>query len=89
MIKKRKFNCTFIFLTFLAMTLVIVSSTIADSDTKKKEGKAEKKVVAKVNRKPIYEDQLDKDVEQSLKKWKKYGMKQQTPELTYKLQKKP
>jgi peptidyl-prolyl cis-trans isomerase C len=64
-----------------------VPATIAATDAKKKEETKERKVVAKVNGQPIYEDQLSMDVNKSLKKWKKYGMKQQTPALTYKLQK--
>jgi peptidyl-prolyl cis-trans isomerase C len=60
-----------------------VPGTGSSTDAPKKE----RKVVAKVNGKPIFEDQLDADVNKSLKKWKKYGMKQQTPALTYKLQK--
>ena len=86
--KKQKINCCFIILICIAMTLVIVPSTIAGADAQKKEEKAERKVVAKVNGKPIYEDQLTEDVNKSMKKWKKYGMKQPTPALTYKLQKK-
>jgi peptidyl-prolyl cis-trans isomerase C len=84
---KKSINCSFILLAFVAVTLVTVPTVIAATDTEKTEETKERQVVAKVNGKPIYEDQLEKDVEKSLKKWKKYGMRQQTPELTYKLQK--
>ena len=87
MAESRKTNCLCIMLAF-AMILFSAPGTNASPDAQKKEGTQESKVVAKVNGKPIFEDQLNTDVNKSLKKWKKYGMKQQTPELTLKLQKK-
>ncbi len=84
--KIRAINCCFILLAFVAVNLITVSTTIAAAEGDKKEETKERKVVAKVNGQPIYEDQLSGDVNKRLKKWKKYGMKQQTPELTYKLQ---
>ena len=86
--KMCKINCCFLLLAFLAVSILSVPGTGASTDAPEKEGKKEKKVVAKLNGKPIFEDQLTPGVNKSLKKWKKYGMKQQTPELTYKLQKK-
>ena len=82
--KMCKINCWFLLLAFLAVSILSVPRTGASTDAPEKE----RTVVAKVNGKPIFEDQLDADVNKSLKKWKKYGMKQQTPALTYKLQKK-
>ena len=84
--KLRMINRCFILLAFMAITFVIAPLTFSATDAEKKEETKERKVVAKVNGKPIYEDQLSGDVSKSLKKWKKYGMKQQTPELTYKFQ---
>ena len=83
-----KLNCCLLALAFFTVSFLSVSRTIASTDAQQKEETKERKVVAKVNGKPIYEDQLDADVNKSLKKWKKYGMKQQNPALTYKLQKK-
>ena len=84
--KMRTINCYFILLAFLAVSLATVPTTIAATDGEKKEETTERKVIAKINGQPIYEDQLSGDVNKSLKKWKKYGMRQQTPELTYRLQ---
>jgi len=67
-----KINCWFLVLAFLAVSILSVPGTGSSTDAPKKE----RKVVAKVNGKPIFEDQLDADVNKSLKKWKKYGMKQ-------------
>jgi peptidyl-prolyl cis-trans isomerase C len=58
----------------------------ATGDEENREAVKEKKVVAKVNGQPVYEDQLTEAVNKSMKKWKKYGMKQPTPALTYKFQ---
>ena len=79
-------NYYFMILAFVAVCLVIAPPTIAATDGEKKEEVKERKVVAKVNGQPIYEDQLAEDVNKSMKKWKKYGMKQPTPALTYKFQ---
>ena len=45
-------------------------------------------MVATINGSPIYEDQLDPGVKESLKKYKKYGMRKETPALINRLQKK-
>jgi peptidyl-prolyl cis-trans isomerase C len=71
----------------VTVALMIAPTIFAASDTEKKEETKERKLIAKVNGQPIYEDQLTADVNKSLKKWRKYGMKQQTLALTYKLQK--
>jgi peptidyl-prolyl cis-trans isomerase C len=83
----RTIKCCFTLLAFAAVTLVITPTVIAATEGSKKEATKERRVVAKVNGQPIYEDQLTEGVNKSLKKWKKYGMRQQTPALTYKLQK--
>jgi peptidyl-prolyl cis-trans isomerase C len=83
--KMCKINCCFLLLAFLAVSILSLPGTGTGADDQQKE---ERKVAAKVNGKPIFVDQLTPDVNKSLKKWKKYGMKQQTPELTLRLQKK-
>ena len=85
--KMHTIHCCFILLAFPAVSLVNVPTTIAATDGGNKEAAKERKVVAKVNGQPIYEDQLDEGVNKSMKKWKKYGMKQPTASLTYKFQK--
>lgn len=45
------------------------------------------KVVARVNGKPIYAEQLNPEVESGLKKFRKYGMRKEDPNLVKKLQK--
>ncbi len=44
------------------------------------------KVIARVNGKPIYEDQLNPDVESGLEKFRKYGMRKEDPNLVKRLQ---
>jgi peptidyl-prolyl cis-trans isomerase C len=45
-----------------------------------------KKVVARVNGKPIYEDQLKPGVERKLRVFRKYGMREEPPDLVKRLQ---
>ena len=45
-----------------------------------------RKVVARVNGKPIYEEQLKPRVERDLSTYRKYGMREETPELINRLQ---
>ena len=63
-------------------------STVYATDAPQETEKKERKVVATVNGSPIYEDQLDPGVQEGLKKYKKYGMRQETPALINRLQKK-
>ena len=46
---------------------------------------AARKVVAKVNGQPIYEDQLKPTVEKTLKTFRKFGKRQRTPDLIQRL----
>jgi hypothetical protein len=45
-----------------------------------------KKVVAKVNGKPIYEDQLKPAMQNSLKRFRDHGMQKENPDLVKRLQ---
>ena len=84
--RQRKISYHLIVITVLLGVLGFTPGFTGSTEvTKETEPKA-KKVVARVNGQPIFEDQLNPGVEQSLKKWKKYGMKRQTPALTYRLQ---
>ena len=82
-----KINYHFILISVLLGTFAFSPVVTGSSEVKKESEPKDKKVVAKVNGQPIFEDQLTPEVNKSLKKWKKYGMKQQTPELTLRLQK--
>jgi len=75
-------------LLLLSITLGVVTVTTYASDAQKQNEKKKRKVVATVNGSPIYEDQLDPGVKESLKKYKKYGMRKETPALINRLQKK-
>jgi peptidyl-prolyl cis-trans isomerase C len=46
-----------------------------------------KKVVAKVNGKPIYEERLNPKVQNGLRRFRKYGMRNEAPDLVQRLQK--
>jgi peptidyl-prolyl cis-trans isomerase C len=72
----------------LMVVLYSVTATVYASDAQKKTETKKRKVVATVNGKPIYEDQLDPGVQESLQKYKKYGMRKETPALINRLQKK-
>ena len=80
------FNCmilTLLFFTFSALTL-----TVYAADPQQPPATKERKVVATVNGSPLFEDQLEPGVQEGLKKYKKYGMRKETPALINRLQKK-
>ena len=82
-------NFYYTFLALLAFTLCTVAATLyASPDAQLKTEKKKRKVVAKVNGSPIYEEQLDPGVQEGLKKYKKYGMRKESPALINRLQKK-
>jgi parvulin-like peptidyl-prolyl isomerase len=76
------------FLTLLSIALCTVTATVYASDAQKQTEKKKRKVVATVNGNPIYEDQLNPGIQESLQKYKKYGMRKETPALINRLQKK-
>ena len=79
---------SFLILTgiFLAFCLACAAST-ASEEKKVSEDKG-KKIVAKVNDKSIFEDQLAPQVEEALRKFKKHGMRKDSPDTVKRLQKK-
>ena len=81
-----KINFWFLLL-FLSHSISILSVPGTGSSTDAPE-KEKKVIVRKVKRQPLFEDQLTPEINKSLKKWKKYGMKQQTPALTLQAAKK-
>jgi peptidyl-prolyl cis-trans isomerase C len=76
----------FILLCFILTTVCFAVASTGASETKKQDEKKDKKVVARVNGKPIYDDRLASDVKKALKKFKKYGMKKESPEMIKRLQ---
>ena len=66
----------------------LAGKTFAETKAAKQSDVKEKKVVALVNGQPIYEDRLEPGVEKGIKKFKRYGMKQENPEFILRLQKK-
>jgi peptidyl-prolyl cis-trans isomerase C len=76
-------------LMILSYVLVIGSFAAVPfgySDMKKETEVEANKVVAKINGKPIYEEQLKPEVESGLRKFRKYGMRKESPELVKRLQ---
>lgn len=69
---------SFMILFFLLLPPCLVTPATADLQDGDENGKT---IVAKVNGKAIYEDQLKPYVESALKKYKKYGMKDPSPDL--------
>lgn len=78
-----------IWLFFCFILVSAYSVDLLTESTKAIDGKMETagKVVARVNGKPIYEDQLNPEVKRSLEKFRKYGMRNEDPNLVKKLQK--
>ncbi len=83
-----KKNTFLILLTGILLTLCFAYPSTALSEDKKITEEKGRKIVAKVNGKEIYEDQLAPQVEKALRKFKKHGMQKDSPDLVKRLQKK-
>ena len=81
-------RCSTLLILFSFIIFSVSAIAHASPDAKQKTEKKKQKVVAKVNGEPIYEDQLEPGVKESLKKYKKYGMRKETPTLITRFQKK-
>lgn len=77
-----------ILLCCFMVTVCFAGTTTSIKEAKKQSEVKERKVVARVNGKPVYEDQLTPEVKKGLKKFKKYGMRKDSPEMEKRLQKK-
>lgn len=86
--KRSKLNHFFILLTSVLLTVCIVGTSIATSEEKKESDEKGKKIVAKINDKSIYEDQLAPLVEKELRTFRKFGAREDSPDLVKRLQKK-
>ena len=86
--RERKTKYYFMLFSYLIVAVFFASTTTGATDAKKQSETKDRKVVARVNGKPIYEDRLAPEVDKGLKKFKKYGMKQKSPELTKRLNRK-
>jgi peptidyl-prolyl cis-trans isomerase C len=85
MSQKTSSNRIFLFLSLLGVTgyfLPISPRSLRAEDQSVAEAN---KVVAQVNGKPIYEEQLKPEVESSLRKFRKYGMRKEPPDLAKRL----
>src|SRR5512139_2309337 len=69
-----------------AVSLCCLSLSAAVAAEENKPQDPGKKIVARVNGNPIYEEQLEPVVNENIKKWKKYGLKQDSSKLTSRLQ---
>lgn len=77
----------------IAFGLVIAASHAAVlaaevAQTKDQQAKAAGKVAARVNGEPIYEEQLNAEVQPSLAAFRRYGMRKESPELLKELRQK-
>ena len=84
--KSNKTSCRMVLCSSLAVCLCLLfvsAVAAADSNQLQQPGK---KIVARVNGNPIYEEQLEPLVNENIKKWKKYGLKQDTPEMMSRMQ---
>jgi peptidyl-prolyl cis-trans isomerase C len=89
--KMRKGNLTGYFLLTLSCLALILSLSHPNigicSDQKEAPRDNSRKVIAKVNGIPIYEDQITMEVNKKLRKLKNFGMHNQQPELVNSLRK--
>ena len=69
--RKGETSYYFMLLSCLAVTLCFASTGTATPDAKNQSKANDRKVVARVNGKPIYEDQLASGVKKELKRFKK------------------
>lgn len=83
MIQENRVNYLLIFLGLMGVTCFVASRSLRAEEQSMAEGK---KVVAKVNGKPIYEERLKPEVENGLRKFRKYGMRNEDPDLVKRLQ---
>ena len=87
--RKGKTGYYFMLLSCFAVTLCFASTdTTTTPDAKKQSNAKDRKVVARVNGNPIYEDQLASGVKKELKRFKKYGKESDSPDLVKRLQEK-
>ncbi len=79
-----------IFIILLSLSIIFISAcgTTGNSETKRENNPEERKIVAKVNSNPIYEDQLTPYVQKGLRSFQKYGAKKDSPELVEQIKKK-
>jgi peptidyl-prolyl cis-trans isomerase C len=83
-----KIKSTLALLSYLMISVYLAGVAFATPDMKKETPGETKKIIAKVNGSPIYEDQIKPEMEKSLKKFKKYGnINKASPELTQRHQK--
>ncbi|MFV1964642.1 MAG: peptidylprolyl isomerase [Pirellulaceae bacterium] len=74
----------------MCLSLVVATSCVVDISRGSAQGEGPavattRKIVARVNGKPLYEDQLKPQVESSLRKFRKYGMQDKDSDLVRRL----
>ena len=88
MIKENKTCFLFTVLTCILLKFCLAGISSADTEVKKDTMEKDRKIVATVNGKSIYEDQLTRDVTKRLRKFNKYGMKRNSPALVKRMKEK-
>jgi peptidyl-prolyl cis-trans isomerase C len=87
MMKENRINYFFIFLACVLLTFCLAGISTAAAEVKKDTGEKDRKIVARVNGQPIYEDALAPYVRRELKKFQKSGAKRDTTALEKRLKK--
>jgi peptidyl-prolyl cis-trans isomerase C len=85
--RKRKINYLLIVMNCLVVTICFAGISTGTSEVKKETETGGRKIVAKVNGNPIYEDQLAPYVRKSLKSFQKFGGGKDTTALVKRLKK--
>jgi peptidyl-prolyl cis-trans isomerase C len=84
--QENKLDYLLIFLGLMGVTAYLVCLSPRISQAEEQSLAETKKIVAKVNGKPIYEEQLKPQVENNLRVFRKYGMRKEDPDLVKRLQ---
>jgi peptidyl-prolyl cis-trans isomerase C len=84
--QKNKLDYLLMFLGLMGATGYAVCLSPGSLQAEEQSVAEAKKIVAKVNGKPIYEEQLTPQVENDLRVFRKYGMRKEAPDLVERLQ---
>ena len=82
MIQENTVKCLLMFLGLIGVTCFVPPRS---SQAEEQSMTDAKKVVARVNGKPIYEERVKPEVENGLRKFRKYGMRNEAPDLVKRL----
>jgi peptidyl-prolyl cis-trans isomerase C len=84
--RNQKIKYVLMFLSFMLVTCYVVSVATGSTQVKEHGETKTGKIVARVNGSPIYEAQIKPEVDKGLQKFRKYGMRKESPATIKRLQ---